>query len=89
MKYDKFSTRGFMTTFDGKDPDYAFDELKLMPYPSHVVDWMETFNSSTNSWTHALSDTVLESLAFSWPSLPEEQQWRCVSCVPSVSLTDP
>ena len=82
MQYDKYSTRGYLVAPIRRPTNTP--DLHLFPYPSRVVDWMETFNTSSNSWTYSFSDTVLESLAFDWPNLREKQEWRCVACVFSV-----
>ena len=86
MRYDNYSTRGFMTNTSGIEG--RGDELGLLPYPAGVINWMETFNTSTTSWNHALSDAVLESLSFSWPRPPygcDDVDWRFISFVDTLN----
>lgn len=84
MRYDNYSTRGFMTDLGCIKEGGFVDALGLLPYPANVVNWMETFNTSTTSWDHGLADAVLGSLAFSWPAPAvgsDNTDWRFISYV--------
>ena len=55
---------------------FAFDHLTtrtlmLQSYPSSVVEWCETKEDSTGAYDRALTETVLDSVAFNWPSYEE------------------
>ncbi|GJE93599.1 FAD-dependent oxidoreductase [Phanerochaete sordida] len=75
MEYDVYSTKGYMS---GRRSDWRpdLDELKLMPYPLKVVEWCDTFHGSTSSFDRALTETVLDSLAFEYDNEPFE--WYCI-----------
>ncbi|KAH9835191.1 FAD/NAD-binding domain-containing protein [Rhodofomes roseus] len=81
MEYDQYSTRAYMSA-NRSDTRPELDELRLMPYPTPVVDWLEMFDKSSGWYDHALSETVLETLAFNFPPSGgnEEKQveWRCI-----------
>ncbi|KAG1849194.1 hypothetical protein F4604DRAFT_1907473 [Suillus subluteus] len=75
--FDHYSTRAYM-------------QLKYIPCPSlglpnkslstDVVNWCETFDKSTGWYDRALSETVLEAVAFGWhpgPN-PPPTQWFCI-----------
>ncbi|KAG2029886.1 hypothetical protein BDR03DRAFT_936773 [Suillus americanus] len=75
--FDHYSTRAYM-------------QLKYIPSPSlglpnkslstDVVNWCETFDKSTGWYDRALSETVLEAVAFGWhpgPN-PPPTQWFCI-----------
>ncbi|KAJ3551652.1 hypothetical protein NM688_g4583 [Phlebia brevispora] len=74
MKYDQYSSRGYMELTKGAEGS----EPGFFPFPRNVVDWMELFNSSTNTYDYGLSDMVLEHLAFSWPGPKRDPEWFCV-----------
>ncbi|KZT70525.1 amine oxidase [Daedalea quercina L-15889] len=77
MKYDQYSTRAYMSgNRSDTQPRDQLDRLNLMPYPTPVVDWLETFDKSTAWYDRALSETVLESLAFAFPQ--PEVKWWCI-----------
>lgn len=63
------------------DNEGCLDELKKMPYPTEVVNWLETFDSSTGSYDVALSEAVLDELAFNYPTMEpmptSDQKWFC------------
>lgn len=75
--FDQYSTRAYM-------------QLKYIPSPSlglpnkslstDVVNWCETFDKSTGWYDRALTETVLEAVAFGWhpgPNAPPTQ-WFCI-----------
>ncbi|KAG1769110.1 hypothetical protein EV702DRAFT_1189117 [Suillus placidus] len=75
--FDHYSTRAYM-------------QLKYIPSPSlglpnnslstDVVNWCETFDKSTGWYDRALSETVLEAVAFGWHPGPDPPptQWFCI-----------
>lgn len=75
MHYDQYSTRAYMSG-RRSDAKAELDELGLMPYPTPVVDWLETFDTSSASYDRALSEAVLDSLAFTFPQ--SEVKWWCI-----------
>lgn len=75
MQYDQYSTRAYMSSRHN-DAKAELDKLGLMPYPLPVINWLETFDTSTAAYDRALSEAVLESLAFSFPR--PEVEWWCI-----------
>ncbi|EUC58754.1 L-amino acid oxidase, partial [Rhizoctonia solani AG-3 Rhs1AP] len=54
--------------------------LPAEPLPNDVVNWCETFDKSTGWYDRALSETVLESIAFGWQPGPDPPpvDWFCI-----------
>lgn len=79
MRYDAYSARTYMEKFDlivqSEEDKALLNPDGILPYPSVVLDWMELFSTSTNSYNTAFSEQVLDELAFSWPGNPP---WFCV-----------
>ncbi|EKM51142.1 uncharacterized protein PHACADRAFT_199975 [Phanerochaete carnosa HHB-10118-sp] len=75
MEYDRYSTRGYMSD---RRSDYRLDldEKKLMPYPVDIVEWCETFDGSSTSFDRALTESVLDNLAFRYDDQPTD--WHCI-----------
>lgn len=76
MKYDQYSTRAYMSG-NRSDMQPDLDLLNEMPYPTSVVNWLETFDTSTGSYDEALSETVMDAVAFSFPG-QGPISWKCV-----------
>lgn len=77
MLFDKYSTRAYMSiTYQ---PTAAL-QLPSGPLPSDVVNWCETFDKSTGWYDRALSETVLEAIAFGWQPGPDPPSvdWFCI-----------
>ena len=86
MEYDQYSMRSYMAgNRSDKDRYDDLDRLNLMPYPLEVVNWCETFDKSSGWYDRALSETVLEALAFSWDGKPID--WKYIVCVPSGTVS--
>ncbi|PPQ70504.1 hypothetical protein CVT24_013274, partial [Panaeolus cyanescens] len=62
MEYDWASTRAYMA----QGPKF----------PLSVIQWMEDRNDSTGAYDQALSETILDSLAFDDPT--KDVQWKCI-----------
>lgn len=48
------------------------------------VNWMETFDNSTGAYDRALTEVVLEAVAFGWKPPAETHEgtkWWCIECV--------
>ncbi|KZT10365.1 amine oxidase [Laetiporus sulphureus 93-53] len=75
MQYDQYSTRAYMSG-NREDTKSELDRLNMMPYPISVVNWLETFDKSTGSFDKALSEAVLDSLAFAFPV--KDIKWYCI-----------
>ncbi|GJE93595.1 FAD-dependent oxidoreductase [Phanerochaete sordida] len=78
MKYDIYSTRAYM---QGRRSDWTqeLDKKNLMPYPIRVVEWCETFTEATSFFDRALTETVLDALAFDYSDDPDNPiQWYCI-----------
>ncbi|EJD46934.1 amine oxidase, partial [Auricularia subglabra TFB-10046 SS5] len=68
MKYDNHSTRSYMV-FQGTGTRYT----------PEVVDFLETFDSATNIYDQALTETVMRSLDFDYPDEKHEKiHWKCI-----------
>ncbi|GJE93598.1 FAD/NAD-binding domain-containing protein [Phanerochaete sordida] len=80
LRYDIYSTRAYMTARRSDyEPRNILDEKNLMPYPTTVVDWCETFDHSSWSYDRALTETVLDSMVFTYrddPNVPTK--WYCI-----------
>ncbi|KIP05274.1 hypothetical protein PHLGIDRAFT_128999 [Phlebiopsis gigantea 11061_1 CR5-6] len=69
MRYDQYSMKAYMAgnRSDAHPEDVPdIDAAHLMPYPINVVNWCEAFDTSSSAFDKALTETVLESLAFAW-----------------------
>ncbi|KAK2462142.1 hypothetical protein APHAL10511_005840 [Amanita phalloides] len=68
MKYDKYSTRAYMAlAYQPSDELLAkYPQLPRSPLPTDVINWCETYDKSTGWYDRALSETVLEAIAFGW-----------------------
>ena len=75
-KNDAFSLRTYMSLKHIPSPS-----LKLPPVhlPANVIDWCETFDSSTGSYDRSLTEQVLDLLAFgkSGSQTYSEIEWKC------------
>lgn len=74
-EFDKYSTKAYMAG-SRADARPELDKLGLMPYPLAVVEWCETFSDATLSFDRALTETVLDSLAFEYKE--SGVQWYCI-----------
>lgn len=73
MEYDDFSTREFLKRMvDGP--------LQEKLYNFFAIQWMETQNTSTNLFDQALSESVMDSFDFDYPTKDPEKpvDWFCV-----------
>ena len=65
MKYDHLSMRGYL--------------IEVMGFPAQLVNWLETYNTSSNSYDRAFTEAVLDTLAFDYPGFSKDKNvWRCV-----------
>ncbi|KAH8096670.1 hypothetical protein BXZ70DRAFT_329577 [Cristinia sonorae] len=58
MKFDTWSARGYMTTVGSPG---------VGTYTTEVVDYLETFAAGSTMFNQALSETVMDSMAFDYP----------------------
>ncbi len=80
-QFDLYSTRSYMSIQYRPSPEL---NLPARPLPTDVVNWVETFDKSTGWYDRALSETVLEAVAFGWsPSTNplESTPWWCIELV--------
>ena len=75
MEYDQYSMKSYMAG-NRSDTRPWLDKEGLMPYPMNVVNWCETFDKSSGWYDRALTETVLETLAFSWDGEPID--WKYI-----------
>ncbi|KAG8740117.1 hypothetical protein FRC10_004746 [Ceratobasidium sp. 414] len=80
QKFDLYSTRSYMQL--AYKPSLSLN-LPDKSLPTDVVNWCETFDKSTGWYDRALSETVLEAVAFGWQPGPNppRTQWFCVEYV--------
>lgn len=83
MQYDQYSMKAYMTG-NRTDTQPWLDKAGLMPYPTNVVNWCETFDTSSGSYDKALTEAVMDTLAFSWDGKPFA--WKHIMYVFSVAL---
>ncbi|KAF9466955.1 hypothetical protein BDZ94DRAFT_1305819 [Collybia nuda] len=76
--FDQYSTRAYMSLKYKPSKNLG---IPLKPLPTDVVNWLETFDKSTGWYDRALSETVLEAIAFGWrpvgSNLPKTE-WSCI-----------
>jgi hypothetical protein len=72
MKFDKYSFRAYLSL--AYKPTIS---IPPEPLPTDVVNWMETFNNSTGAYDRALSESVLDAIAFGWPD-SDKIKWWCL-----------
>jgi len=74
---DGYSTRAYMGLKYKPDPALGLPDQHL---PTDVINWLETFDKSTGWYDRALTETVLESVAFGWQPGPNppETDWWCI-----------
>lgn len=79
LRYDSYSARAYMITIYRPSRDLAGFGLPDAPLTSDVVNWIETFESSTGSFDRAYSELVLESVAFGFDGTNyPKTKWHCV-----------
>ena len=80
QSFDKYSTRAYMSLKYLPSPNL---NLPNKPLPTDVVNWCETFDKSTGWYDRALSETVLEAVAFGWQPGPDppKAEWFCIEFV--------
>jgi len=78
--FDKYSTRAYMSL---KYQPSASLNIPKEPLPTDVVNWCETFDKSTGWYDRALSETVLEAIAFGWQPGQNlvRTDWFCIEFV--------
>ena len=87
MRFDLYSARAYMSI--EYRPSTALQQefgIPNEPLSVDVVNWQETFDTSTGAYDRALSEIVLEAIAFGWqpPDSTEEtaqMNWWCIGCV--------
>lgn len=84
-QFDKYSTRAYMSLQYTPSPELLkqFPNLPTENLTNDVANWCETFDKATGWYDRALSETVLEEVAFGWfdPDVnppPPPVQWHCV-----------
>ena len=78
-KFDKHSTRSYMALEYKPTGSLGLPDK---PLPTDVINWCETFDKSTGWYDRALSETVLEAVAFGWSPgrNPPPTPWFCIEC---------
>jgi len=76
MKNDAYSTRAYMSFKYIPSASFGLEPEHLS---TRVINWVETFDKSTGWYDRALSETVLEAIAFG--EVGEGVDWKCIECV--------
>lgn len=76
-EYDQYSTRSYLQ-FKYRPSKKLRDDFKIPDagLPTSVIDWLETFDKSSGWYDRALTETILEALAFG--AVGPEVEWRCI-----------
>ncbi|TFK29189.1 hypothetical protein FA15DRAFT_752962 [Coprinopsis marcescibilis] len=82
-KYDKYSTRSYLQ-FEYLPSDHMQSKYNLPNehLSTAVINWLETFDKSSGWYDRALTETVLEALAFG--QYGPKIEWRCIDLGTSV-----
>lgn len=79
MKFDLYSACAYMWIKYRPSPDLLIPQTAL---PTDIVNWMETFDTSTDSYDRPLSEIILEAVAFGWKlGHPPPTSWFCIEYV--------
>ena len=88
MKFDNHSARSYMSTVyrPSKELKLKYPSLPDTHLSTDIVNWLETFQDSTGGYDRALSETILDVIAFGWrpPSpdpTPQPNVWHCIEFV--------
>ena len=87
MSFDHCSARAYMSILYRPSAKLQKDfNVPNKPLSVDVINWVETFDNSTGAYDRALSETVLDTVAFGWtpstgPLEPEPTEWHCIECV--------
>ncbi|KAJ3505079.1 hypothetical protein NMY22_g17706 [Coprinellus aureogranulatus] len=76
-EYDQYSTRSYLQLgyIPSKDLQDRFG-IPATGLPTSVINWLETFDNSTGSYDRALTETILEALAFG--AVGPKPEWHCI-----------
>jgi monoamine oxidase len=77
QSFDLYSIRAYMSIKYSPSPSLNIPDK---PLPTDVVNWCETFDKSSGWYDRALTETVLEDVAFGWQPGPDPPptQWFCI-----------
>ncbi|KAI0027421.1 amine oxidase, partial [Vararia minispora EC-137] len=77
IQRDHLSTRAYMS---GEYRPSATLPIPKTALSVDVINWMETFDSSTGSYDRALTETVLAAISFGWKreNTVKETKWWCI-----------
>ena len=74
MRNDAYSTRAYLSFKYMPSATYGLEPEHL---PTRVINWLETFDTSTGSYDRALTETVLEAIAFGQAD-GAQVDWKCI-----------
>lgn len=78
MRYDHYSARAYMTITYRPSSEMFLPPTSLS---TDIVNWVETIEDSTGSYDRALSETVLDAIAFGWTPSEAKVNWWCIELV--------
>ena len=64
MRYDADSARSYMIHGPKPDDQDQLNPQNLLPYPTIVINWLETVDTSTGAFDRALSEAVIDALFY-------------------------
>ena len=70
MAYDKDSARSYMIHGPRPQDQVDLNPKGWLPYPTAVINWLETVDTSTSAFDRALSEVVIDKL-FNIPDNPK------------------
>lgn len=78
--YDRHSTRSYLQFVHVPCQELQVQfGVPATGLPTAVINWMETFDTSTGAYDRALTETVLEAIAFG--VVGDNPEWRCIRYV--------
>ena len=64
MRYDADSARSYMIHGPKQEDQGDLNPEGLLPYPTVVINWLETVDTSTGAFDRALSEAVIDALFY-------------------------
>ena len=80
MRNDAYSTRAYLSFKYIPSASFGLEPEHLV---TRVINWLETFDKSTGWYDRALTETVLEAIAFGEAG-DGQVDWKCIEYVPDV-----
>jgi len=75
MRYDADSARSYMVHGPIQEDQDDLNSDNLLPYPTVVINWLETVDTSTGAFDRALSEAVIDALFYIPDDPNTEIEW--------------